>query len=70
MVILDHGLGVYTGYAHLEQIEVAAGDHLKQGDILGLVGTTGLSTGPHLHWECAVHGINVDALRWVRTLLP
>jgi len=69
-VAVAHGLGMYTGYAHLSAIRVSLGDALSTGDNIGLVGTTGLSTGPHLHWECAVGGIHVDALRWTREVLP
>lgn len=69
-IAVAHGLGVYTGYAHLSAIKANVGDNLNTGYIIGLVGTTGLSTGPHLHWECAVGGIHVDALRWTRAVLP
>jgi murein DD-endopeptidase MepM/ murein hydrolase activator NlpD len=67
---IDHGFGVFSGYAHQSEIDVQVGQLVNRGDIIGRVGTTGLSTGPHLHWECAVNGMNVDALRWTRTLLP
>jgi murein DD-endopeptidase MepM/ murein hydrolase activator NlpD len=67
---IDHGLGVYSGYAHQSEIAVQAGQVVQQGDIIGKAGSTGLSTGPHVHWECCVNGMNVDALRWTRVLLP
>lgn len=65
MVILDHGGGVFSGYAHLGSIAVREGEFVAKGQVLGTVGSTGLSTGPHLHWEMAVAGILVDGLRWL-----
>ncbi|GBD24333.1 Murein DD-endopeptidase MepM [bacterium HR29] len=65
MVILDHGGGVLSGYGHLSGFAVSAGQAVSAGDLIGYVGNTGLSTGAHLHWEMSVHGILVDALRWV-----
>ena len=64
-VIIDHGLGVYTLYCHLSRIDVKEGDMVPRGEKLGLLGNTGLSTGPHLHWEMRVQGVRVDAMRWV-----
>lgn len=55
-VLVDHGNGVTSLYAHLSVIQVVAGDTLDQGQILGAVGSTGLSTGPHLHFEIRVAG--------------
>ena len=69
-VVIDHGAGVFTGYWHLSQIDVQAGQQVKPGDQLGLVGTTGLSTGNHLHWEMRVHGIAVDPLQWTGKVFP
>jgi murein DD-endopeptidase MepM/ murein hydrolase activator NlpD len=63
-VILYHGMGVYTGYYHLSQIEVSAGQKVLPGDKVGEVGSSGLSTGSHLHWDVVVAGINVDGLAW------
>lgn len=65
-VIVDHGRGVMSGYWHLSQVNVTAGQQVTTGDVLGLVGSTGLSTGPHLHWELRVMGVPVDPLQWVR----
>jgi len=64
-VILDHGRGVYTGYWHMSQINVTPGQLVQTGDVLGLVGTTGLSTGSHLHWEMQVYGIPVDPMQFL-----
>ncbi len=64
-VVLDHGSGVFTGYWHLSEIDVKAGQQVKAGDLLGKVGSTGLSTGAHLHWEMRALGVAVDPLQWV-----
>jgi murein DD-endopeptidase MepM/ murein hydrolase activator NlpD len=64
MVVIDHGGGLHSGYAHLSSIAVAEGDRVVAGQLIGEVGNTGLSTGPHLHWEMAAHGILLDALRF------
>jgi murein DD-endopeptidase MepM/ murein hydrolase activator NlpD len=59
-VILDHGLGVYSLYAHLSRIDVKRGDLVTNGQLLGLAGATGRVTGPHLHWGMVVQGARVD----------
>ena len=64
-VVLDHGGGVYTGYWHLSELNVQPGDRVALGQRLGAVGSTGLSTGAHLHWEMRVGGLPVDPLQWV-----
>ncbi|TMA39928.1 MAG: M23 family metallopeptidase [Deltaproteobacteria bacterium] len=53
-VVLDHGNGVKSRYAHLKKIDVKTGQRVAKGDVLGLVGSTGRSTGPHLHYEVLV----------------
>lgn len=65
-LILDHGLGVHTGYYHLSEILVQEGQRVAEGDLIGRVGGTGLATGPHLHWELRVRGVNVDPLEWTQ----
>ena len=62
MVIIDHGGGVLTGYGHMSAFAVAEGQTVAAGQLIGEVGSTGLSTGAHVHWEMSVHGILVDAL--------
>ena len=64
-VIIDHGAGVKSGYHHLSRIDVAVDDAVAAGDQIGAVGSTGVSTGPHVHWEVSVHGVNVDPLAWL-----
>ncbi len=65
-VIIDHGGGVLTGYWHLSEITVQVGQAVAQGDVLGLVGNTGLSTGAHLHWELRIYGIAVDPMQFLQ----
>jgi murein DD-endopeptidase MepM/ murein hydrolase activator NlpD len=64
-VILDHGLGIYSGYYHLSEIFVEEGTAVSPGEPLGAVGTTGLSTGNHLHWDLLIGTTWVDAAAWV-----
>lgn len=65
-VIIDHGSGVKSGYHHMETATVREGDSVVMGQVVGTVGSTGLSTGPHLHWEVLVWGVNVDPLQWTK----
>jgi murein DD-endopeptidase MepM/ murein hydrolase activator NlpD len=65
-VVLDHGLGIYTFYGHLESISVAVGDLVAVGETLGRVGATGRATGPHLHWGLTVNEARVNPLQIVR----
>jgi murein DD-endopeptidase MepM/ murein hydrolase activator NlpD len=63
MVAVDHGKGVQSRYAHLSKLNVAAGQRVRKGEIIGFVGSTGRSTGSHLHYEVRVHGQAVDPVR-------
>ncbi len=63
-VIIDHGMGVFSAYHHLSQIDVTQGHAVVAGQQVGRAGSTGLATGPHLHWEIAVRGVNVDPVLW------
>jgi murein DD-endopeptidase MepM/ murein hydrolase activator NlpD len=65
-VILDHGGGLYSMYFHLSEIGVHEGDRVHTGDLLGRVGSTGRSTGPHLHWGMILRGARVDPLSFLR----
>lgn len=69
-VILDHGAGLHTGYWHLSQIAVQVGQQVKRGEKIGEVGTTGLSTGAHLHWEMRIGVTPVNPLPWLLRVLP
>ncbi|MEZ4734001.1 MAG: peptidoglycan DD-metalloendopeptidase family protein [Caldilineaceae bacterium] len=64
-VLIDHGRGIFTGYWHLSEIKVTPGQLVNAGDVVGLVGTTGLSTGAHLHWELRIYGIAVDPMQFL-----
>jgi murein DD-endopeptidase MepM/ murein hydrolase activator NlpD len=65
VVTIDHGFGLVTKYAHTSRLLVTAGQHVKRGDRIALVGSTGLATGPHLHYEVHVNGKAVDPLHYV-----
>ncbi len=70
MVAVDHGAGVYSTYSHLSQIHVTRGQTVVRGQIIGVTGDTGRSSGPHFHWEIAVNGDFVDSVRFTNTWLP
>ena len=59
-VILDHGLGLYSLYAHLSRLDVKKGEVVDNGEVVGLVGATGRVTGPHLHWAIRAQGARID----------
>jgi murein DD-endopeptidase MepM/ murein hydrolase activator NlpD len=61
---IDHGQGVLSIMIHLSRIDVNEGDFVQAGQVIGAVGSTGASTGPHLHWGLYVHGIAVDPVPW------
>jgi murein DD-endopeptidase MepM/ murein hydrolase activator NlpD len=63
-VVVDHGLGLQTLYAHLSSIDVKVGDRVAKGHELGKTGSTGLAIGDHLHYETLVHGISVTPVEW------
>jgi murein DD-endopeptidase MepM/ murein hydrolase activator NlpD len=64
-VEIDHGYGIVTRYAHTSKMLVKVGDHVQRGDVIALVGQTGLAEGPHLHYEVRVNGKPVDPLKFV-----
>ena len=65
MVVIDHGQGIASLYGHLSGMEVAVGDMIKKGDIIGYTGQTGLAGGDHLHFSMLVHGVFVNPLEWM-----
>ena len=68
--IIDHGWGVYSGFWHQSKFLVQVGDIVEQGQVIGEVGGTGRVTGPHLHWELWVNGIQVDPMDWLTRTYP
>lgn len=65
VVVLDHGYGIVTLYAHASKLNVKLGDSVSRGDTLSFVGSTGASTGPHVHYEVRVDGIPTDPMSFV-----
>lgn len=69
-VAIDHGDGLMSYYFHMYKVIAEVGQRVERGDLIGLVGTTGLSTGPHLHWEMRVRGAASNPLAWVGKTYP
>jgi len=67
-IIIDHGHGIYTCYFHLNKMFVSVGEFVQKGDIIGLSGTTGRSTGPHLHFATFVNGVQINPTNLLKTL--
>ncbi len=66
-VFVDHGQGLYSMYFHLSQINVKPGQRIEKGEVLGLAGSTGRATGPHLHWGVRLRGARVDPFSLLRS---
>ncbi|WP_022663736.1 M23 family metallopeptidase [Desulfospira joergensenii] len=65
LVILDHGYGKTTKYGHLKKILVKPGQRVKRGEVIALLGNTGQSTGPHVHYEVIINGLPVNPLKYI-----
>jgi murein DD-endopeptidase MepM/ murein hydrolase activator NlpD len=68
IVIVDHGMGIFTNYAHLSKIQVKEDQHVASGYPIGLAGSTGRVSGPHLHWGVKVNGVYVDPLQFLTVI--
>ncbi len=68
--IIDHGMGVFSGFWHQTQSFVEVGQKVTSGELIGEIGSTGRSTGPHLHWELYTNGISVNPLDWLEKSYP
>ena len=69
-IMISHGDGRYTLYAHMSQLIAAEGDYVTQGEVIGLVGSTGWSTGPHVHFEIYEDGVRIDPLQFFDNYVP
>lgn len=70
LIVIDHGFGLQTRYGHLSAFQVKAGDHVKRGDLIGRLGSTGRSTGTHLHYEVLANGRLLNPLRLLTRQKP
>ena len=68
IVIVDHGKGIFTNYAHLSKIDVRPGQYIARGDQIGLSGATGRVSGPHLHWGVKINDAYVDPLQFLTVI--
>ncbi len=66
-VVIDHGYGIFSTYFHMSKIEVKKGDYVNKGDYIGNIGSTGYSTGPHLHWEMRFNHVLVGGLDFIES---
>jgi hypothetical protein len=64
-VVIDHGQGIYTYYAHFKKITVKPGERVWKGQVIGTIGSTGVATGPHLHFSVSLHNLRVDPAQWL-----
>jgi len=68
--VIDHGQGVFSGFWHQKEINVKVGEMVEPGQLVGLIGDTGRVTGPHLHWEIWVNGVQVNPYQWLEREYP
>lgn len=66
LITLDHGEGIQTRYGHLSRLSVNEGQRVNKSDLIGFVGSTGRSTGPHLHYEVRENGLAIDPMQRAR----
>ena len=64
MVAIEHGFGMVTRYGHAQKLLKKKGDRVKRGEVIALVGNTGRSTGPHLHYEVRLNGVAVNPMNY------
>jgi len=67
-IIIDHNNGFNTFYAHMQYLIVQVGQRVQQGEIIGFIGNSGISTGPHLHYEIRIFSVSVDPLQYINNL--
>ena len=65
LVILDHGYGIQTYYAHASRLLVEVDQEVEKGEVIAKVGSTGRSTGPHLHFEVRINDVPIDPLKYI-----
>lgn len=64
-ILINHGQGVMSIYLHMSSLLVKPGEHVTKGQVIGKVGSTGLSTAPHVHWQIYIHAVPVDPQQWI-----
>ena len=69
-VVIEHGFGLKTWYYHMDELNVKTGDMVTKGDILGTVGSTGFSTGPHLHFSSSINNAYINPITLINEGLP
>ncbi|MFH1709663.1 MAG: peptidoglycan DD-metalloendopeptidase family protein [bacterium] len=68
-VVIDHGQGIFTYYAHQKKLLVTVGERVNKGQVIGLMGATGVATGPHLHFAVSLHNLRVDPMQWLNGIV-